>query len=65
LAQQTDRLQCELREGPCFAAVREDRLVLANNVVQSIDLPLYGPTAADLRSADLKAREPGSPADTY
>lgn len=48
LAEQTDSLQYELREGPCYAAVTRERLVLVNDVAASSDFPRYGPRAAEL-----------------
>ncbi len=48
LAEQTDALQYELREGPCYAAVTRERLVLVNDVAVSRDFPRYGSKAAEL-----------------
>ncbi|HEX3930762.1 MAG TPA: GAF and ANTAR domain-containing protein [Nocardioides sp.] len=48
LAEQTDSIQYKLREGPCYAAVTTDRLVLVNDVATSPDFPRYGPSAAGL-----------------
>jgi GAF domain-containing protein len=48
LAEQTDSLQYELHEGPCYAAVTDDRLVLVGDVATSSDFPDYGPRAAAL-----------------
>jgi GAF domain-containing protein len=48
LAEQTDAIQYELREGPCYAAVTDERLVLVNDVATSHEFPRYGPRAADL-----------------
>jgi GAF domain-containing protein len=48
LAERVDVLQYELREGPCYAAVTEDRLVLINDVRKARDFPRFGPRAADL-----------------
>lgn len=48
LAGQLDALQYELREGPCYAAVTDDRFVLVNNVAVSSAFPRYGVRAADL-----------------
>jgi GAF domain-containing protein len=48
LAEQSDSIQYELREGPCYAAANNDRLVLVNDVARASDFPNYGPRAADL-----------------
>jgi len=48
LAEQVDALQYELREGPCYAAVTDDRLVFVNDVAASSDFPRYGARAAGL-----------------
>jgi GAF domain-containing protein len=48
LAEQTDALQYELREGPCYAAVTDGRFVLVNDVAAASAFPRYGPRAADL-----------------
>jgi len=48
LATQLDALQYELHEGPCYAAVTEDRLVLVNDLVGSEDYPRYAPRAVEL-----------------
>lgn len=48
LAEQLDALQYDLREGPCFAAVTVDRLVLVSDVARSTDFPRFGPRAAEL-----------------
>lgn len=48
LAQQLDWLQYELREGPCYAAVTVDRLVIISDVATSPEFPRYGPRAAEL-----------------
>src|SRR4051812_7539740 len=47
LAEQTDALQYELREGPCYAAVTRERLVLVNDVATSREFPRYGARAAE------------------
>ena len=47
LARKADELQYELREGPCYAAVTEDRVVVANDVTAGM-FPRYGPKAAAL-----------------
>jgi len=48
LAEQADRLQYELLEGPCYAAVTEERLVLVNDIAASTQFPRYGPGAVEL-----------------
>ncbi len=46
LAEQMDAVQYELREGPCYAAVTDERFVLVNRIATSTDYPRYGPKAA-------------------
>jgi hypothetical protein len=48
LAQAVDELQYALREGPCYAAVTADRLVLVNDVASAQEFPRYGARAAAL-----------------
>jgi hypothetical protein len=48
LAEQTDMLQYELREGPCYAAVTKERFVLVNDLADSMTFPDYGPKAVAL-----------------
>jgi len=48
LAVQADSLQYELREGPCFSAVRDERFVLVNDMASATDFPNYGPKAVAL-----------------
>ncbi len=48
LAEQVDTVQYELREGPCYAAVTDERFVLVNDVATTRDFPRYGPRAAEL-----------------
>jgi hypothetical protein len=48
LAEQADVLQYELSEGPCYAAVTEERFVLINDVAAAAAYPHYGPKAAVL-----------------
>jgi GAF domain-containing protein len=48
LAERLDSLQYELREGPCYAAVTDQRFVLANDLASAGDFPLYGTQAAGL-----------------
>lgn len=55
LAVKTDQLQYELREGPCYAAVTCQRLVLVNDVAASSEFPTYGPRAAHLGVASQAA----------
>jgi hypothetical protein len=47
-AEQVDALQYELREGPCYAAVTEERLVLINDMAASTAFPRYGARATQL-----------------
>jgi GAF domain-containing protein len=47
LAETLDALQYELREGPCYAALTEERFVLVNDVTTTTDFPRYGPRAAE------------------
>lgn len=48
LAEQADALQYELREGPCYAAVTDERFVLANDLAAAVQFPRYGPKAVAL-----------------
>jgi GAF domain-containing protein len=48
LAEHLDSLQYELREGPCYAAVTDARLVLVNDLAATSEFPRYGMRAADL-----------------
>ncbi len=48
LAKQLDALQYDLREGPCYAAVTEQRFVLINDTASSVEYPLYSSRAAAL-----------------
>lgn len=48
LAEELDALQYEWREGPCYAAVTDERLVLVNDLTAAGDFPYYAPRAADL-----------------
>src|SRR3954468_15162914 len=48
LAEQADSLQYELREGPCYAAVTDERFVLVNDLEAAVDFPRYGPKAVGL-----------------
>lgn len=62
LANQTDRLQYELREGPCYAAVTEDRFVLVNNLTVADGFPRYAPRAVELgvmAQAAIQLTSPG------
>jgi hypothetical protein len=45
LAERADALQCELREGPCYAAVTEERFVLVNDLAVAVEFPRYAPMA--------------------
>jgi hypothetical protein len=48
LAEQADSLQYELREGPCYAAVTDERFVLVNDLATTVDFPRYAPKAVAL-----------------
>lgn len=48
LAERADSLQYQLREGPCYAAVTDERFVLVNDLAASVEFPRYGPRAVDL-----------------
>jgi GAF domain-containing protein len=48
MAERIDALQYELREGPCYAAVTDERFVLVNDLAVSEAFPRYGPRAAEL-----------------
>ena len=48
LAERTDELQYELREGPCYAAITVERFVLINDMATTVEFPHYGPKAAQL-----------------
>src|SRR5215203_6319910 len=48
LAEQADALQYELREGPCYAVVTDERFVLANDLADAVQFPSYGPKAVAL-----------------
>lgn len=62
LAARTDQLQYELREGPCYAAVNEDRFVLVNDLAGASDFPRYAPRAVELgvrAQAAIQLTSPG------
>jgi hypothetical protein len=48
LANRLDAVQYELREGPCYAAVTDARLVLVNDVERDTQFPHYAPRAVEL-----------------
>ena len=48
VAEQVDAVQYELHEGPCYAAVSGDRLVLVNDVKTTTDFPRFGARASQL-----------------
>lgn len=48
LAGQLDGLQHELREGPCYSAVTDQRLVLVNDLAAADAFPRYAPRATAL-----------------
>jgi hypothetical protein len=45
---QLDALQYELREGPCYAAVTEERFVLVSDTATCAEYPRYSSQAANL-----------------
>jgi ANTAR domain/GAF domain len=48
LADRLDAIQYELREGPCYAAVTDERFVLVNDLQRSDQFSAYGPRAVEL-----------------
>jgi GAF domain-containing protein len=48
LAERTDNLQYQLNEGPCYAALTEERLVVVNDLAAAPEFPHYAPKAVDL-----------------
>jgi len=48
LGDRLDALQYDLREGPCYAALTDDRFVLANDLASSSEFPRYAVRAAEL-----------------
>lgn len=48
LADRTDQLQYELHEGPCYAAVTDDRMVVVNDLSATDRFPTYAPAAVSL-----------------
>jgi GAF domain-containing protein len=48
LAHQVDQIQYQLREGPCYAAVTDERMVLVNDLESTREFPRYGKQAADM-----------------
>jgi GAF domain-containing protein len=48
LAHQVDQIQYQLREGPCYAAVTDERMVLVNDLESTGDFPRYGKQAAEI-----------------
>jgi hypothetical protein len=48
LAYTLDELQYELHEGPCYATVTDDRLMLANDLWVAGEFPRYATAACDL-----------------
>jgi GAF domain-containing protein len=48
LAELADSLQYELREGPCYAAVTDERFVLVNDLAAADQFPRYAPRAVGL-----------------
>jgi len=47
MALEFDELQYDLREGPCYAAVTEERFVLVNDLGSGDPFGRYGPAAAE------------------
>jgi GAF domain-containing protein len=41
MAHQADQIQYQLREGPCYAAVTNERMVLVNDLESASDFPRY------------------------
>jgi len=48
LAEKIDAVQYELREGPCYGAVTEDRFVLVNDMSATTDYPRLAPRVVGL-----------------
>jgi ANTAR domain/GAF domain len=48
LATQIDRIQYDLHEGPCYAAVTDDRLVMIDDLASTGDFPRYAEQASGL-----------------
>jgi hypothetical protein len=48
MADVLDKIQYELREGPCYAAVTDERFVLVADLARSDQFPNYGPRAVEL-----------------
>jgi hypothetical protein len=48
IAEQADALQYELRKGPCYTAVTDERFVLVNDLAASVEFSRYAPKAIDL-----------------
>ena len=48
VAEQADRMQYELHEGPCYAAVTHKRFVLVNDLAAAVEFPHYAPKAVAL-----------------
>jgi len=48
MADVIDKIQYELREGPCYAAVTDERFVLVSDLARSDQFPNYGPRAVGL-----------------
>jgi GAF domain-containing protein len=47
VAHQVDQIQYQLSEGPCYAAVTGERLVLVNDLASASEFPRYGKQAFD------------------
>lgn len=48
VAEQADRMQYELHEGQCYAAVTHKRFVLVNDLATAVEFPHYAPKAVAL-----------------
>ena len=48
LAERADCLQYQLQEGPCYAAVTDDRFVMVNDLSAATQYPRYAPQALEL-----------------
>jgi hypothetical protein len=48
LAHEVDALQYELREGPCYSAVTDERFVVVNDLSSGDPYPHFGPRAVEL-----------------
>ena len=60
VAEQADRVQYELHEGPCYAAVTHERFVLVNDLATAVEFPRYAPKAVAL-GVGSPGRHPAAP----